>query len=48
MMICHGWGMEYVAFATDREVGGHYVKLRCHMTVKQFTSNRCIIHIDFK
>jgi hypothetical protein len=28
MMICHGRGMEYVAFATDREVGEHYVQLR--------------------
>jgi len=36
--------MEYVAVATDREAGEHYVQLWCHMTVKQFTSNRCDPH----
>lgn len=40
--------MEYVAAATDREVVEHYVQLQCHMTVKQFTINRGMSHIDFK
>ena len=30
------------------EGGEHYVQLRCHMTVKQLTSNRGVTHIDFK
>ena len=47
-MLCQGRGMEYVVVATDREVGEHYVQLQCHMTVKQFTCNRGVTHIDFK